>query len=93
MIACRYPISFDVRALYASIPPEDAIEAMKGQLEPLLENHLQLRINQISDLFTIILLNSFFEFNGDIFPQKAGCLWETPYLMVCYRPEHLGLIS
>ena len=69
---CHYPISLDVCALYTSIPPEDAIQAMRKKLEQHLEKQLPLRVNHICDILTTILQNSFFEFKGDIFLQKIG---------------------
>ena len=67
----NYPCSFDIKSMYTSIPIQNAIENVKTKLE----NHnvcRKITIQNIESLLTVILQNTYFEFDKKIYKQIDG---------------------
>ena len=69
-----YPFSLDVVALYTSIPPAEAINAVKEKLQGDANNqHIRpFSPQQVADMLGVIFKNSFLTFNGMVFKQIGG---------------------
>ncbi|XP_072025382.1 uncharacterized protein [Amphiura filiformis] len=64
-------ISYDVSALFTSIPVPDAIEAVKEKLESdtTLKDRTPLKINHILELLTFCLNTTYFVYQGQFYKQ------------------------
>ena len=67
-----YPFSLDVVSLYTSIPPSEAITALEEHLHACPEIKLPFRSEQIAELLSIILANTYFKYRGKVFQQISG---------------------
>ena len=73
-------VSLDVISLFTSIQIGMAIDIVQGKLEGSAgcKNHTQLTKNQILDLLSFLLHNSYFIFEGTQYPQVSGCAMGSP---------------
>ena len=66
-----YPASLDVMALYTSVPPKEAIQAVIAQIEenglrfPLATPHIERLLNAITE-------NNYFTFEGQVYAMRSG---------------------
>ena len=67
-------ISYDVSALFTSIPVKSALEVTKKKLEQDTELHwtTPMSIQNILDLLEFCLCNTYFGFQGQYYKQKQG---------------------
>ena len=72
--------SFDVISLFTSIPIGMAIDIVQKKLEGSddWKNHTQLTRDQILDLLSFLLHNSYFIFEGTQYHQVSGCAMGSP---------------
>ena len=73
-------VSFDVVSLFTSIPIDMAIDVIQQKLEGSDDwrNHTQLTKDQILDLLSFLLHNSYFVFEGTQYHQVSGCAMGSP---------------
>ena len=71
LLAHPYPISLDVNALYTSVPPGEAIQAVLDHID---NEHVSLPLNSrhIAAILEVILNNTFFTFNDQTYRQVSG---------------------
>ena len=67
-----YPFSLDVTALYTSIPPIEAINNIRSRLNETNLCNQVLTTDHIVDLLTVILNNTYFTYQQNIFKQITG---------------------
>ncbi|XP_072014754.1 uncharacterized protein [Amphiura filiformis] len=67
--------SYDVSALFTSIPPDDAIKVVKDFLseDTTLSERTDLTVEQIVELVTICLKTTYFSYDNKYFIQQYGC--------------------
>ena len=67
-------VSYDVTALFTSIPVDQAIEVVKDKLEKdhKLRNRCELSIGQLLQLLTFCLNTTYFCYEGTFYKQKQG---------------------
>ena len=72
--------SFGVISLFTSIPIGMAIDIVQKKLEGFddWKNHTQLTRDQILDLLSFLLHNSYFIFEGTQYHQVSGCAMGSP---------------
>lgn len=68
----KYPCSFDVVALYTSIPPLEAIRNVINILEREKYQFFSFENDDIQDLLNVVVSNTFFEFEGQQYQQVKG---------------------
>ncbi|NNK28445.1 MAG: GIY-YIG nuclease family protein [Flavobacteriaceae bacterium] len=68
----NYPFSLDVVALYTSIPPQHAIEVINDKLTSNRDLCKPLKPEHVKSLLEVILSNTYFKFQGQIYKQVAG---------------------
>jgi hypothetical protein len=73
-------ISYDVTALFTSIPVEDALAAVKTKLEEddTLSQRTPLSRAQILQLLSFCLSTTYFTFEGAFYKQKQGAAMGSP---------------
>ena len=73
-------ISYDVAALFTSIPVRSALEVTKEKLEQDTELHLRttMSIQNILDLLEFCLCNTYFLFQGQYYEQNQGEAMGSP---------------
>ena len=73
-------ISYDVAALFTSIPVKSALEGVKKKLEQDTELHQRttMSIQNIMDLLEFCLCNTYFLFQGNYFEQTQGAAMGSP---------------
>ena len=76
----EYIISYDVSALFTSIPVQSAIEVTKKRLEQDTELHqrISMSINNILELLEFCLCNTYFLFQGQFSEQTQGTAMGSP---------------
>jgi len=68
-----YGVSFDVTNMYPSIPISDAINAIKRHLTQHINAvPMPLEIRDITELLLIVLSQTYFTYNGQVFKQIKG---------------------
>ena len=67
-----YPFSLDIVSLYTSVPQREAIEVMKRRIEQEKICLFGLTSNHIEALMEVILSNTYFTFEGEVYEQRAG---------------------
>ncbi|XP_071495131.1 uncharacterized protein [Diadema antillarum] len=72
--------SFDVSALFTSVPPDKAIEVVRERLssDTSLHQRTKLSPEQICQLLELCLSTTYFVYNGAFFKQKHGCAMGSP---------------
>ena len=70
----RKMVSYDVTALFTSIPVDQAIEVVKARLQEdrHLSKRCELSIGQLIQLLTFCLNTTYFTYNGVFYKQKQG---------------------
>ena len=73
-------MSFDVAALFTSIPVKSAIEVIKKKLEQDTELHQRtiMSTQNILDLLEFCLCNTYFLFQGQYYEQTQGAAMDPP---------------
>ena len=73
-------VSFDVTALFTSIPVDLALDIVDRKLREIHEWELHTRLtqSQIMFLLTFVLTNSYFTFEGIHYHQVFGCAMGSP---------------
>ena len=73
-------VSYDVEALFTSVPVESAICIIKKHLEEDKELHqrIAMSVNQITCLLKFCLNTTYFTFQGKIYKQVRQQLWGPP---------------
>ena len=73
-------ISYDVAALFTSIPVKSALEVIKKKLEQDTEVHQRttMSIQNILDLLEFCLCNTYFLFQGQYYEQNQGAAMTSP---------------
>ena len=73
-------MSFDVEALFTSVPVEPFIEIIKNLLEEdrTLHQRTSITVNQITCLLRFCLTTTYFTFQGKIFEQVKGAAMGSP---------------
>ncbi|XP_072048791.1 uncharacterized protein [Amphiura filiformis] len=75
-------ISYDVSALFTSIPVPDAIQAVRDKLEKdaTLKDRTPLKIKHILELLTFCLNTTYFVYKGQYYKQTHGAAMGSPSL-------------
>ena len=73
-------ISYDVSALFTSIPVKSALNIIKNILEQdqELKNRTSMAINNITELLEFCLCNTCFLFQGQFYEQTEGAAMGSP---------------
>ena len=73
-------VSFDVTALFTSIPTKEATEAIRERLvqDANLKDRTKMNINQIIELLSFCLDTTYFIFNGVYYKQAHGAAMGSP---------------
>ena len=77
-------MSYDVKALFTSVPIQPAINIIKKHLQEDKELHLRtsMRVNHISCLLEFCLKNTYFTFQGRFYEQIEGAAMGSPISLV-----------
>jgi hypothetical protein len=70
--AYRYPISLDVKSLFTSIPPLEAIRALETKIFRHGEVNWSMRADSIRELLKVVFANTYFRFRGRVYRQTSG---------------------
>ena len=76
----RKMVSFDVTALFTSIPVTEAVSVIKDRLnqDTTLKDRCELSVNQIITLLEICLNTTYFIYAGVFYKQKKGAAMGSP---------------
>ena len=77
-------VSFDVESLFTNVPIDAAVQAALQNLEndPSLADRSTPTPVQITDLLTIVLRSTYFQYNGLIYEQKDGAAMGFRFLLL-----------
>nr|XP_054759677.1 uncharacterized protein LOC129265754 [Lytechinus pictus] len=72
--------SFDVSALFTSVPPNKAVETVRKRLidDLNLSSSTKLGPDQLCQLLELCLSTTYFTYNGNFYKQKHGCAMGSP---------------
>ena len=72
--------SFDVSALFTSVPPDQAVDVARKRLvnDPNLGSRTKLSPDQLCQLLELCLSTTYFIFDGKFYKQKHGCAMGSP---------------
>ena len=81
-------MSYDVSALFTSIPIEPAIKIIEQQLkeDKDLHSRTNMKIHHIINLLRFCLNNSYFSFQGRFYQQTEGAAMGSPITPVIAKP-------
>ena len=73
-------VSFDVSALFTSIPIDLALTSIRSKLvkDPSWRTHTELSLEQVMTLLELCLSNTYFVFRGTFYQQKFGAPMGSP---------------
>ncbi|XP_053406480.1 uncharacterized protein LOC128559257 [Mercenaria mercenaria] len=73
-------VSYDVSALFTSIPVEKALEIIRMRLEKdkNLNDRCELNVDQVSELLELCLTSTYFVYQGKYYQQKQGAAMGSP---------------
>ena len=73
-------VSFDVTALFTSVPVEKSLEIIQQRLmeDTTLGQRTEMTAGQITDLLSICLKSTYFQFNNTIYTQIEGAAMGSP---------------
>ena len=73
-------MSFDVKALFTSVPIEPAVRIIKKLLEedPTLKQRTSMAVNHIISLLEFFLRSTYFTFKGRFYEQQEGTAMGSP---------------
>ena len=73
-------ISYDVSALFTSIPTADAVSVIREylQTDEFLSDRCSLNIDQVLELLQFCLNTTYFVYNGDFYQQTHGAAMGSP---------------
>ncbi len=72
--------SFDVTALFTSIPPADAVSCVRDVLakDSTLAERTDLSVDQLCELLSLCLDNTYFSYGNKFYQQSHGCSMGSP---------------
>ena len=72
--------SYDVAALFTSIPPDVAIQVVRNCLESdqTLQERTKLSVDNLVELIELCLKTTYFSFGGKFYTQVHGCAMGSP---------------
>ena len=72
--------SYDVSALFTSVPIESAITIIRNKLEldPELHNRTTMKVEHITSLLDFCLKTTYFQFQGKFYEQLQGAVMGSP---------------
>ena len=84
MLPGKYPSSYDVTALFTSVPVDLALAIIKDLLEkdPTLKERTVLSVGNIILLLVFCLKNTDFSFQGQFYEQVAGVAMGSPISLI-----------
>ena len=87
--------SYDVSALFTSVPIEAAINIIQRRLELDQELHSRttMKVEHITSLLEFCLKTTYFQFQGSFYEQINGAAMGSPHQPHCGQPLHGGLWS
>ena len=68
----RYPFSLDVKSLYTSVPPLEAIKALENKILRHREVSWPMRADHITELLKVVFANTYFRFHDSVYKQTSG---------------------
>ena len=73
-------VSYDVSALFTSIPVDKALTVIRAKLEqnPSVLDSCELEVNQVMTLLELCLNSTYFIYRGQYFQQKQGAAIGSP---------------
>ena len=73
-------ISFDVTALFTSVPVEETIKIIRSKLQedPSLPNRTSLSVDDVTNLLQCCLTTTYFVFQGKFYTQTEGAAMGSP---------------
>ena len=73
-------VSYDVKALFTSVPVHEVVHMIKSLLsrDRTLVDRTTLSVDNICDLLSLVLTNTYFSFNGKFYQQKFGMAMGSP---------------
>ena len=71
-LSSQSPISLDIKSMYTSIPPSEAIAAISHYLDKTNITPRILSKSSILDLLQCVLKNTYFQWNANVYRQYAG---------------------
>ena len=73
-------ISYDVSALFTSIPVDVAVQVIEDKLKSdvTLSERTTLSSSQVADLLRFCLNQTYFQFQGKFYKQTHGCAMGSP---------------
>ena len=76
--------SYDVSALFTSVPVDPALKVIKDLLEkdPNLKERTALAVEDITLLLEFCLKNTYFSFQGQFCEQVEGVAWGSPVIHI-----------
>ena len=80
----RKMVSFDVTALFTSIPVTEEVSVIKDRLnqDTTLKDRCELSVNQIITLLEICLNTTYFIYDGVFYKQKKGAAMGSPVSLI-----------
>ncbi len=73
-------VSFDVSALFTSVPVEESLEIIREKLasDPTLGDHTSLSADQVTDILRVCLTTTYFRYEGEYYVQVEGAAMGSP---------------
>ena len=73
-------VSYDVKALFTSVPVHEVVHMIKSLLsrDRTLVERTTVSVDNICDLLSLVLTNTYFSFNGNFYEQKFGTAMGSP---------------
>ena len=68
----KYPFSLDVKSLYTSVPPLEAIKALDNKIRRHQEVSWPMRVDHICELLKVVFANTYFTFRDRVYKQTSG---------------------
>ena len=81
-------ISYDVKALFTSVPIQPVLNIIKNRLEKdqELQQRTSMSVSQITSLLEYCLRSTYFVFQGEYYEQLEGAAMGSP-LNLCFHPN------
>ena len=85
-------MSFDVKALFTSVPIEPAVRIIKKLLEEdqTLRQRTFMAVNHIVSLLEFCLRSTYFTFKGRFYEAEGWCSYGLPHQPNCCQPVYGG---
>ena len=77
-------VSFDVSALFTSVPKDEAVRAIRQRLEQdnSWQDRTNLNVDQLTQLLELCLNSTYFMYSGDFYKQNKGTAMGSPILPI-----------